>query len=285
MARGMEYVRRWGAVALLFACAACTTNSRVVRTKPHRDVSNYIDAGGIKTYYEQKGTGPPTLVLIHGLAASTYVYHKVFDPLAEHFTVYAFDSKGFGATAKTRGDYTLNNLRDHLRDFLDAAGIERAVLVAHSMGGEVALRFALDAPERVQGLVLLDSAGYVQPEDSRETFRAILRWTLSGSHEKTRADVRAHVRPLRTVHGNRAWLHRRYGDDWGNVADRIPEITVPVLLMWCEDDPVLPVAHAERFKAALPQAKLITYPECGHRPQFEKPDAVAEAITAFVTGL
>lgn len=303
----------WCIPLSLAIAGGCATPEQVRATKSDDDAGQFVDAGGVNTYYIRKGrdTGDrPPLVLIHGFGASTFSYRHNIIPLAEDFAVYAFDLKGFGASEKPLWGYSLDQLRDHAFAFLDAVGLHRAVLVGTSMGGEIALRMALAQPERVQALVLIDSAGFLRridtpiegrilsatplvggfltlpiPLQMRTTRRVMARYLRKIFYDPAHVTpevVDGYLAPLATLGGTNGLLARMRARDWGGAADRIPEITAPTLVVWGQDDALIPVAHAESFRKALPHARVIVLPRCGHNPQAEYPHIVNRAIADFL---
>lgn len=298
--------------AILLA-VGCASPDAAVTSKGHGDLGGFIDVGPVRTFYVKQGTAKPNVVLIHGLAASTFSFRHNIAPLAEHFTVYALDLKGFGASDKPLVGYGLDDLRDHVTGFLDAVGVDHAVIVGNSMGGEVAIRFALEHPERVDALVLIDPAGFLRwldtplegrmvtvapgvgelltaplPLQRRATRRVMERYLHKVYYNPalvTPEVVDGYYLPMARAAGSRGFLARMRAHDWGGVAERIPEIAAPTLLLWGEEDRLIPLSHAERFREALPQAKVITYPACGHNPHAELPERVNHDITAFISSL
>ena len=125
---------------------------------PNSEYSHFADIDGVRLHYQEKGTGTP-LILIHGYTSSVYSWKDVFEPLSKNFRVIAVDLKGFGFSAKPDGDYTRRAQAVLIAHLLDHLKIEKAWLCGSSMGGEVALNFAVRNPERVAGLVLMDSSG------------------------------------------------------------------------------------------------------------------------------
>ena len=114
-----------------------------------------------RTRYLEAGTGPP-LIMLHGMGAgsSANSFDFILEPLAEHFHVYAMDMLGFGLGDRTIVDGpTFSLIIDHVREFMDTQGIERASFVGHSAGGWMLALLAYESPERVDKLVLLNSAG------------------------------------------------------------------------------------------------------------------------------
>jgi len=108
--------------------------------------------------YEITGDGPLTLVLTHGLAASQATWAAQVDALAPRHRVLTWDLRGHGGSAPNEAPCTLGDLAGDLREVLDRAEVERAVVLGHSAGGVVAMQFALDYPERIAGLVLVGTA-------------------------------------------------------------------------------------------------------------------------------
>ena len=131
--------------------------------------AKFIDVGGIRTRYFEGGTGEP-LVLVHGgqwpATASAGGFAPIFDHLAANFHVYAFDKLGMGFTdnPKTDADFTMDAITNHAFGFIQAVGIRRAVLVGHSRGALPVARIAVDHPEMVSHLVILDS-NTLAPDD------------------------------------------------------------------------------------------------------------------------
>jgi len=118
-----------------------------------------INVGGLTTRYFTAGNEGLPLVLLHGDSASALDWSWVLPKLGATHQVYAPDFPGFGESAKPNRDYSLEFFKQFLGDFLDALGIERAVLVGNSLGGLISLRFALSHPEQVAALILVDSSG------------------------------------------------------------------------------------------------------------------------------
>jgi pimeloyl-ACP methyl ester carboxylesterase len=109
-------------------------------------------------HYTVTGDGPLTVVLTHGLAAGEAIWAKQVEALAPHYRVLTWDLRGHGRSAPNAGPCAIEDLASDLRAVLDDAGIERAVVLGHSAGGVVAMRFALDHPARTAGLVLVGTA-------------------------------------------------------------------------------------------------------------------------------
>lgn len=249
-----------------------------------REVFHYVAAGG-----------GPQLLLLHGWAAWSYSWRKNIPSLSKYVKVYAPDLLGFGLSSKTRAaGYSLWDQAHHMLRFMDALGLERVMLGGHSMGGEIALRMATLAPERVAGLVLVASTGYwpvVLPRPVRLALRVpglnhglvraavvnarFARSTLSQAYGDpgrwTESDLRAYLLPARTPGATGTLIRFLQEMDFGAIAGRIRDLPHPALVVWGARDPWWPLAHGERLAQEL-GARLHVLPDAGHVPQEEYPD-------------
>ena len=267
------------------------------------------DAGGMVVH--SRASGPeaaPVLVMIHGTSASLHTWEPLRERLDGQFRVVAYDQPGHGLTGPhPDGLYTYEGMEDGLEAVLDTHGIGRAVLVGNSMGGWVAWRAALAMPGRVAGLVLIDPAGMPTDEESegnlafrlagnpvgravleRVTPRGVvedsLRASVSREEAVTEDAVERYWRLARRP-GNREAMADMFATDREDLSGRLGEIRVPTLVLWGEEDGLIPVSSGQRFADAMPDARLVVYPGTGHLPMEEVPDAVAEDVRAFVRGL
>ncbi|HEU5105637.1 MAG TPA: alpha/beta fold hydrolase [Solirubrobacterales bacterium] len=266
----------------------------------HGQPMNFIEAGS-----------GPVLLLIHGMAGTCANWEAVIEPLAINHTVIAPDFPGHGSSAPGGGDYSVGALASVLRDLLLTLGHERATLVGHSLGGGVAMQFTYQFPEMVERLVLVSSGG-LGPDVSPILRAAALPGaelfisatagvgTRIGSVVgrglglvglRPNADVaevtrgyatltdperrKAFVATLRSVVGMEgqrvAALDKLY------LAD-----TLPVLIVWGENDPIIPVDHGREAHAALPSSHLEIFEDTGHIPQQERPGRFIAVLERFL---
>ncbi len=251
--------------------------------------------------------GAPTVVLVHGTPSSLVTWTRaVFGPggLAESCDVVALEVVGHGATRTELDGYSFQRCADWVRAFLEALDLRGVTLVGNSYGGEFVWRAALDAPERVARVVLLSSSGFPRRDDEwfpeevkMRTMRlAKLGWLLS-SRANVRGALQPHFQtPVPDEHVEEVYLVCKNRDDWhamidlardenGTRAGDLADLRQPTLLLWGAEDVAYPPATVgERFRAALPHARLELVPGAGHYPQEERPEAVARAIAAFARG-
>jgi pimeloyl-ACP methyl ester carboxylesterase len=287
-----------------FARPADVSFEEVRSIVPHSESSRFAEIDGVRIHYQEKGVGTP-LVLIHGFTSSTYSWKDVFEPLSRNFRVIAVDLKGFGFSGKPDGDYTRRAQAQLVIHLLDNLKIEKAWLVGNSMGGEVALNVALANPQRVAGLILIDSAGVavqggssLAPAYVRIPFvgRALTALALTSDKlvreglEKSFFDdtkvtddrVSHYYRPLRTRGGQLAALRARL--QWGQfpVEQDLGKVNARTLIIWGAEDALIPLVAGRTMNSLIKNSKLVVFEKCGHLPQEEMPDRVLEEVTAFI---
>jgi pimeloyl-ACP methyl ester carboxylesterase len=272
-----------------------------------------VDVHGHRIAYRTGGSGPVVL-LIHGMAGSSSSWVPVLPDLAPHVTYIAPDLPGHGHSDKPRTDYSLGAQAGFLRDLLVTLGHERATVVGQSLGGGIAMQLAYQHPERCERLALVCAGGlgeevmpllrlltapgleYVLPVAFQPIVRSSVE-TVTGwaarfglrpapaTQEMWRsytslidADTRtAFLHTLRSVvdlKGQRVSARDRL-----YLTDR-----VPTLLVWGEEDPIIPVSHAYEAHEAMPGSRLEVMPGLGHYPHCEDPRAFARILLDFIAG-
>jgi pimeloyl-ACP methyl ester carboxylesterase len=260
--------------------------------------------------YAEAGSGP-VLLLIHGMAGTLENWQEVIEPLARHHTVIAPDLPGHGTSAPGGGDYSLGALAAGLRDLLIALGRDRATLVGHSLGGGIAMQFSYQFPEMTERLVLVSSGGLgseVNPVlraaalPGADLFIAatagpgrtagsavarglaavglrpnadvaeVARGYASLADPDRRAAFLATLRAVVSTNGQRV-----------HAGDRLYLAEgVPVLIIWGEHDPMIPVHHGEQAHQAIPGSRLEIFDRVGHLPQLEAPGRFVAALERFL---
>ena len=307
-------------VALLFLAGAFVTlpagaPSTVPPTELADTDSKFITVDGVQVHYKTVGEGETVLILLHGFGAGEFTWQEVIVPLSEYGMVVAYDRPGFGLTERPLpGQWTGTNpyssgfQPELLVGLMDSLGIERAVLVGNSAGGNVAAQTALDYPDRVQGLMLVDASIYghgsaeemVEAGLSLPVFQnvgpLIARFaTLVGTrfadgawHEpaKLSPEMRAKYQSqLQADHWDYGfWEAGRVGlpDD---LSRRLAELNLPVLVITGDNDFVVPTENSIRLAAELPDARLAILSNCGHVPNEECPSQFLAAVSGYMGDL
>src|SRR6266850_4865189 len=287
-----------------FTRPADVSFDEVRATVPNSAYSHFADIDGVRVHYQEKGSGAP-LILIHGFTSSVYSWKDVFEPLSKNFRVIAVDLKGFGFSGKPDGDYTRRAQAMLVAHLLDHLKIEKAWLGGNSMGGEVSLNFALQNPQRVAGLILIDSAG-VKVEGtsslapgyllipvvgrvltalaltSDKLVREGLEKSFYDRSKITDERLAAYYRPLQTRGGQLAALRARTQADQFPVEPDLGKISARTLIVWGAEDALIPLAAGHKMNSLIKDSKLLVLEKCGHLPQEEMPERVVEEITRFI---
>jgi len=271
---------------------------------PYSESSRFAEIDGVRIHYQEKGVGTP-LVLIHGFTSSTYTWKDVFEPLSRNFRVIAVDLKGFGFSGKPDGDYTRRAQAQLVIHLLDNLKIDKAWLMGNSMGGEVALNVALADPQRVAGLILIDTSGvaikgvgslapaYVRIPivgrllaalalTSDKLVREGLEKSFFDDTKITDDRVAHYYRPLRTRGGQLAALRARTQWDQFPIEQDLGKITARTLIIWGEEDALIPLAAGRTMNSLIKDSQLVIIEKCGHVPQEEMPARVLEEAMSFI---
>lgn len=270
-----------------------------------------ITVHGQRLKYRLGGSGPLVL-LIHGMAGSATTWKQVMPALSERFTVLAPDLLGHGESDKNKGDYSLGAMASTLRDLLVALGYKRATVVGQSYGGGIALQFAYQYPERCERLVLVNAGGLgteVNPllrvltlpgseaillvacaPPVRRIVEAIGRIIFRKKLENATVipELWRSYSSLGDVEGRRAFLRtlRAVIDPRGQSVSANDKLYLaagmPTLIIWGEDDRVIPVAHAHAAHAVIAGSWLEIIEGVGHYPHCEAPDRFVTALTEFI---
>jgi pimeloyl-ACP methyl ester carboxylesterase len=301
-------VLRW----LLAVLLGLLVTAAPVRGDPARHGFEVVDVegqGSVRLHYEERGSGP-TVVLVHGLGASTYFWRRIAPSLARNRHVIALDLKGFGRSAKPEdGRYRITDQARLLAAFLRQRGLAHVTVVGHSLGGAVALAAAIESKRRDPGLIdrLVLIAAPAYPQSLPEPIIAlqkpglgealldiaspwlIARLTLHGATLDTSrimsADIEAYARPLASAGGRAALIATARTLDaelYENLIARYRTLAVPTLLIWCRGDRIVPLATGQKLQRNLPRARLEVLEACNHLPPEERPADVLARLLAFL---
>ncbi|QSQ11821.1 alpha/beta fold hydrolase [Myxococcus landrumensis] len=251
-------------------------------------------ADGTSIHYRVVGEGPRTVVLVHGWMMSGAVWDATVERLdLTGLRLVIPDARGTGQSTKAAGGYTLAQLAQDVLAVVDAVGAKRFTVVGHSMGGQIAQWLGAQVPDRVEGLVLLNTvpaAGLPLPPDAAGLFR-----TSAGDRDKQKTILGLACKTL-TPDALEALLKDAAGvsaaaiegmfDAWtkGGFADQLSKITAPTLVV-STDDPFLPPAFLrEAVVKPIRRARMAHIPGPGHYPNAEHPQETAAVLSAFLAG-
>jgi pimeloyl-ACP methyl ester carboxylesterase len=291
---------------VLFARA---TTRKVERLVPPQ--GDFVDVDGVRLHYVERGSGPVTLLLVHGLAGNVrHFTYRLLDTLARDHHVIAIDRPGSGYSAHLPTDAGPQAQAALLAAFIDARGLDRPVIVGHSLGGAVALALALQHPARARALALLAPLTQVPPAVPdvfaalaipNAVVRWVVGWTLAVPLSIARRDTVLRVvfgpdpvpgdfaiagggllgvRPVTFISAAADLM--AVPRDLQEMSAQYPQLTVPVSVLYGTKDRVLsPTLHAEGLRAQLPAVQLEWVDGAGHMLPLTAPEHVA----AFVRGV
>ena len=268
-----------------------------------------FDYQGVKINYYETGQGPP-IILLHGFGGCSYSWRFLAPAFAEDHRVFTIDLKGYGLSDKPAdGKYAVSDQADMVAAFIRSKDLHDLVIMGHSMGGAVTLMTYLkvreDQPSRIKSLVLIDSAGYPQKmpwfirlakmpvigsvggrvmspwfatylvlrkcyyDDKRITEEQINTYAYYGSLPGAREAVVQTAKQILPA-------------DMDALIAQYKTISVPVLIIWGEQDEVVPIEVGKKFKLDIPDSQLVIIPKSGHMPLEEEPGETTRIIKDFL---
>jgi pimeloyl-ACP methyl ester carboxylesterase len=271
--------------------------------------SRFVDLpGGFHVHYQDEGAAAlPLLVLLHGFGDSYTGWDGWVHALSGKFHVISLDFPGHGLTRAPEGyQLTGEGLADLLDAFADQLKLPKFAVAGNSMGGGVAWQFAVRHPQRINALVLVDAAGFPNEKPPGETPLAfkILRYAIGRAFLRNIDNRPLIDQGLKTDVYDKSVITPAFVDRWAEFqrapghrailmslnpgafatasAAALHDINVPTLILHGESDPLIELASARKFAAAIPGSKLVTYPQVGHLPQIEIPDRSTGDVADFL---
>lgn len=291
------------------------TDAAEMRAKYGAPPSQFVAIGdGVTVHLRDEGPkDAPAIILLHGSNADLHTWEPWVAALREQYRVIRFDQVGHGLTGPDpAGDYSRDNYVADILEVADRLGLERFILGGNSMGGKHALAFAAAHPERLTGLVLVDASGGpmldLKPgpddEDSGNIGFAIARMpginllaeqitprSLIAQSLDQSVSVKSVVTPaavdryweLLRYPGNRRATLARFSQPYDPLTEgEIAGIATPTLILWGEEDRLIPVEAGRWLAQTLPSNELVLYPKVGHLPHEEAPSATLVDLEAWL---
>jgi pimeloyl-ACP methyl ester carboxylesterase len=255
--------------------------------------------------YLRQGQGP-ALVLLHGIPSSSYLWRDVIGPLSGQFDVMAPDLLGYGDSDKRLdADLSIAAQARYVVAFMESIGVHQAAVVGHDIGGGIAQLMAVDEPQRVARLILIDSvvdnnwpvhdiARLKEPIwdqimvnlDLRDGFRKGLEAGTTAEGVVTDELVDEWTRPFQDLGGRRAYLRAARALNNRDLTARsrhIQDIETPTLILWGANDKFLEPRWAETLQHKLRDTTVEIIDPGGHFLPLDRPDALVEALVRFLT--
>lgn len=319
----MQNWKKFVFVSLVFACVTTalgpfiipvTELDGLVSEREFADEdSKFIEINGVDIHYKEAGSGDKTFILLHPFGGSIYSWREVMDEFAEYGRVIAYDRPAFGLTERVMPEdwesnpYGMKANVEILREMLDAFGVEQAILVGNSAGGGLAVAFALEYPERIDRLILVDPGvgggrgpqfpawalpvmwtpqmrhlGPLMMRDYQESLpRTVERGWFDQS--KLTAEIRAtHLQILKIQNWDRAFYELNFAPAYPELRPLLPQLTVHAFIVAGQEDRFIRPWYFESIAAEIPSATLRFIPQCGHVPQEECPAEFMQVVLQYL---
>lgn len=269
--------------------------------------STFIEVLGMQAHVRDEGPrdDPQPIVLLHGTSASLHTWDGWTDALKGQRRVIRMDLPGFGLTGPMPdGNYRLTRYVEFVVALMDKLGVQKAVLAGNSFGGNLAWKIAVDHPQRVSQLVLVDAAGYpFDPTSMPIGFKVaqipmlkpVLRNTLPrsmiessvrnvyGDPSKVTPELIDRYFELTLRAGNRVALGERFAQSpSGEFTAQIATLKQPTLIIWGGQDRLIPPDNADKFQRDIAGSRLVVFDALGHVPHEEDPATTVAAVKAFL---
>jgi len=272
--------------------------------------SKFIEVNGLNVHYKIYGQGEPTFILLHGFGASLFAWREVVEPLAKLGTVIAYDRPAFGLTERPltwegENPYSQNAQAELVIGLMDALNVKQAILIGNSAGGTISLLAGLNYPQRIQSLILVDPAVYAgggAPAFIRPLFGTpqmkhlgqlvarqlqaqvpeIVRLAYHDPNQITPEIMAGYMNPLNVENWDKALWELTAASSESGLAERLPELNLPVLVITGDDDRIVPTEQSVQLAGEIANAKLVVVPQCGHFPHEERPEEFMQAVIDFL---
>jgi pimeloyl-ACP methyl ester carboxylesterase len=264
-----------------------------------------VDVDGLKVHYKETGAqGAPALLLLHGFGSSLQAWDDWSLKLDQKYRVIRLDLPGFGLTGASPGhDYSEEKDLAILTHFADKLGLEKFSVIGHSMGGKMAWSLAASQPERVQALVLMAPDGFPDAKDigtkpyevpavtglikyflPKYLVRKSVEPAFAEADALSDALVNRYFDMLRAPGVRGAILERSNQTIYTDPVPRLKAIKAPTLLIWGEQDQMIPSTNAQSYANVLPNSTTVLLPKLGHLLQEEQPEKGLTAVMQFLDG-
>lgn len=255
-----------------------------------------VAIAGIDIHYEVEGQGAP-IVFVHGLGATSNVWHAQRTTLCKSYRTIVYDRSGCGRSGKSPGGYSIDGFADELAGLLDHLGVASAIVVGHSLGSMVALRFAGKYAPRTQALILaggeaeLDSAGKNIVAERAQAVEADgllgvaggwLNAVLSAATREANPALAGLLREMFLANDGQTYAAHCLALRDGNARGDLKNIVCPTLLTVGDQDPVTPLRWQQEIAAGIADSRIRVIPNSAHFPMLESPAVFNTALLDFL---
>ena len=275
--------------------------------------SKFIEINDVTIHYKESGTGDTTFILLHPFGGSTYSWREVMDDFAQYGKVIAYDRPAFGLTERpmpedwVENPYGMKANIELLKSLLDEFNIEKAILVGNSAGGGVAVAFALEYPERVESLILVDPGvgggrgpqfpawalpimwtpqmRHISPllmRDYQESLPNTIEREWFDKTKLTDAIKQEYLNLLKIKNWDRAFYELTFAPAYSELRPLLPNLISQTFIIAGQEDRLIRPFYFEAITTEIQNAQLTLIPQCGHVPQEECPAEFMNAVQNYL---
>ena len=256
----------------------------------------FVNIDGNKIRYFESGSSKKTLVLVHGLGASSERWQYVLPLFAIDFHVVVPDLVGFGHSDKPVTDYTIDYFSNFLEKFLDSLDIKETSIIGSSLGGQIAAEYTSSHSQSVEKLILVSPSGimkqstfaldayimaalYPNEHSAKNAFEI-----MDGSGKKIPLEIiKGFVSRMKLPNAKFAFMSTLLGlKNCELITKKLENISSPTLIIWGTDDPVIPITFAKEFVSSIDNCKFYEMSKCGHTPYVQEPKMFASQVLKFL---
>ncbi len=246
----------------------------------------FIEIDNLKIAYQVEGSGTP-VILLHGWGAEANTFSYVFDRLSNTYQIYALDLPGFGLSEIPPNAWDASDYAKLIATFYSNLNINKAHLIGHSYGGRISIVLAAEQPEKVDKLILVDSAGIIPPRTMKYYYRISLAKIgrlirKCGTLGKRLADNianRVGSSDYKQAGPMRATMVKSVNQ---NLQPLLPNIQATTLLIWGENDTDTPISFGKIMQDEIPNAELVILKGAGHFSFLDKPKEFCQSVETFL---
>ena len=258
-------------------------------------VEKSIKIDGNKIRYITEGSSDRNLLLIHGLGASAERWEGVIPQFAKDYRVIVPDLIGFGLSDKPMIDYTTDYLSEFVSKFLAKIDVGPISIIGSSLGGQIAVDYSHNNTNDVEKLVLVSPSGIMKhttpaldayimaalyPTNDSASYAFQV---MSGRKDIDEKTINGFVERMKLPNAKMAFMSTLLGlKDADIITTKLESINSPTLIVWGENDPVIPVKYAESFVSGINDCRFVKMLGCGHTPYVEKPEKFFDIVSEFL---
>lgn len=273
--------------------------------------SKFIEIDKFNLHYKEYGEKDKVILLIHGFAANTFSFRNLFEPLSKYGRVIAIDVPGFGLTERVDKNrvkfnpYSIDGQVETIKIFLDKKGIDKVIILGHSMGGGIATYFSIKYPEYVEKLIIEDGAifegggppnlivsflrtpigKFLWPALVKPFVNQISKLLDIAYYNKSIINdefIEGYKRILNVKNWDKGLYEVTIANNNINLINKLSKIETKTLIIWGEFDKVIPVESGIKLNKEIQNSELVILKECGHVPHEEKEEEFLEKIFLFI---